>query len=293
MDLSALAPPWLSKDTGKNYLKVIGDAIGTLNTRTKDASKCHFPGQNTTALNGLGDDLVIIRGYLETDDSYAARLQVAHDSWQHAGTSHAVIEQMIAMISVLQIPSATQVPRGVVVGCSSAGTYTHWNWHYDTTPAHAADFHTHYLYARTSTTNWNWDGTFPWWRSFVVLFTEPGSNLTAGPAYGTGGIVYGATTFSVGLNVPPAVAILLRQNLMLWKSAATYYPWVIISFNGGDGRTGDEFSPNSTSGAGNPDPTWARWGRTVDGVVVQSRRATSRYLDGTGTYTRCSEHTET
>lgn len=289
MDLLPLAPPWLSKDTGANFLKIIGDALAALEVRTKDAAKCHFPGQNTTALSGLGQDLVIIRGYGEGDTDYAARLSVAHDSWQHAGEAHTIMEQSLAMVSSLQATSLTQVPRSVLVGCSSSGTYTHWDWRYNTTPISSTGNN----HARTSTTNWNWDGTYPWWRSFLVLFAESGATLAPAPVFGAAGKVFGDTSYCIGLNVPSSVAVLLRQNLAIWKSAATYYPWIIISFNGGSGTTGDEFSPNSVAGTGNPDGTWGRWGKTVAGVVVASRSATARYLDGTGTYTNCSEHTET
>lgn len=292
MELSPLAPPWLSTGTGASYLKVIGDALTALGVRTKDASKCHFPGQNTTALTLLGQDLVILRGYLESDASYAARLSIAHNSWQHAGQPRAVLAQMVAMLVGLQATSATPVPRGVVVGSLGAPspTVVHWDWVYNTTGSQDPSIN---YRAETAVGAWNWDGTYPWWRSFLVLFAEAGATLGAAPVFGAAGKVFGDTTYSIGLNVPSQVALLLRQNLMLWKSDGTYYPWIIISFNGGTGTVGDEFSPNSGTGTGNPDGLWGRWGKTVAGVVVASRSSTARYLDGTGTYTNCSEHTET
>jgi hypothetical protein len=103
----------------------------------------------------------------------------------------------------------------------------------------------------------------------------------------------GDDSISIGFNISSSFFNSLRSLIRIWKSANTYYPWFIFSFNAGAGGIGDDYSPNSSIGAGNPDGTWGRWGKTVAGVVVQSRPDDSRFVDGTGIYQMCSIHTGT
>lgn len=89
------------------------------------------------------------------------------------------------------------------------------------------------------------------------------------------------------------IIISIRQILSRWKSAGTYYPYIMIAFDGGTGAAGSAFSPNSTEGAGNPDGTFGSHGKNVAGVWVPARLVSSVfdcYCDGTGTYNQCSVH---
>jgi hypothetical protein len=145
-----------------------------------------------------------------------------------------------------------------------------------------------------------------------------------GPAWGTPGFVFGegqltpppvpaintsvgknvggawvptqdANTFgakmSWGLTCPPTTIESIRLLLKRWKSAATYYPHIIIAFDGGTGAAGSAYSPNSTPGAGNPDGTFGGHGKLVSGVWVPNRAITSPfdvYCQGTGSWSNCS-----
>jgi len=115
-----------------------------------------------------------------------------------------------------------------------------------------------------------------------------------GPAWGSPPMVYG--DFTWGVTCSPETVISIRQIIQRWKSGSTYYPYIIASFGGGDGTAGNEFSPLSSPGAGNPDGTWGGYGKNVNGVWVPSKQPLNSYtafLDGTGRYVRCSVHNVT
>ncbi len=87
----------------------------------------------------------------------------------------------------------------------------------------------------------------------------------------------------------------LRQILKRWKSARTYYPNILVSFDGGDGTPGNQFSPLDALGVGDPNGDYGDYGLNVGGVWVP--RALSypltAFLDGTGQYARCNVHNVT
>ena len=96
---------------------------------------------------------------------------------------------------------------------------------------------------------------------------------------------------SWGLAISAQVIVSIRQLVQTWKSAGTYYPTIIVAFDGGTGVAGSAYSPNSTQGAGNPDGTFGSVGKLVGGVWVPSRLITSDadcYCQGTGRAQACS-----
>ena len=120
----------------------------------------------------------------------------------------------------------------------------------------------------------------------VVYYPWIGPSMPWGaansPAFGSG-------TF--GLNVSSNVMQSIRQILQKRKSAATYYPHIIVCFDGFNGAAGNAYSPSSTQGSGNPDGTFGPPGKTVNGVWVPSRLinfTTDCYCQGTGSYSNCA-----
>lgn len=110
------------------------------------------------------------------------------------------------------------------------------------------------------------------------------------PVWGSPDFVWGAGTW--GVNCSHLVIESIRAILQRWKSAATYYPNIIISFGGGDGTAGNEFSPLSGLGTGNPDGTWGGPGKLVSGVWVPARQTVNpftAFCDGTGIAVDCYE----
>ena len=99
-----------------------------------------------------------------------------------------------------------------------------------------------------------------------------------------------------GLNVSPDQIVSIRGIVQQRKSAGTYYPHIIIAFDGSTGAAGSAYSPNSTTGAGNPDGTFGSVGKLVAGVWVPARAITSDrdcYCTGTGRAQACSQENVT
>lgn len=115
-----------------------------------------------------------------------------------------------------------------------------------------------------------------------------------GPVWGSPSFVWGESTW--GVTCSEQVIQSLRQILSRWKSSQTYYPNIIVSFRGGGGVAGNEFSPLSSQGTGNPNGTWADYGYIVNGCFVPSRIGSvadvspfTAFCDGTGLAVRCYE----
>jgi hypothetical protein len=109
------------------------------------------------------------------------------------------------------------------------------------------------------------------------------------PVWGSPAAVWGS--FQWGVTVDPNLIISIRQLVQRWKSAGTYYPYIIVSFGGSSGVPGSEFSPNSVQGSGNPDGTWGGNGHNVGGVWVPSKKPINKFTsfcDGTGQYVQCT-----
>ena len=99
-----------------------------------------------------------------------------------------------------------------------------------------------------------------------------------------------------GLSVPPNQIVSIRGIVQQRKSAATYYPNIVVAFDGAAGAAGSAYSPNSTTGAGNPDGTFGDVGKLVAGVWVPTRKITSDrdcYCQGTGRAQACSQENVT
>jgi hypothetical protein len=107
----------------------------------------------------------------------------------------------------------------------------------------------------------------------------------------TGSSATYGTTLSWGLTCSSETVQSIRLLLQRWKSAATYYPNIIVAFDGGTGAAGSAYSPNSAPGAGNPDGSFGGHGKTVSGVWTPNRLITSPfdcYCQGTGSHNNCS-----
>lgn len=286
--VKAISPPWLSVGIGEKYMYNLGLACDALLEKLNQAMRAHMPTLcPPSALPYIGRDRVMFQGPLETDDDFNLRLQKAFDSWQKAGGRQAVMQQVLLYVQVFAVAVAGQVPQLVSVNSSRLGTYAAWDTYYNTSDTNQAPAH-----VTKTPGNWNWDGEYRHWWTFLVMFFDASSTLQPENDWGDG--TWGESGGSWGLNIEASTFTIMRALVRLWKSAKTYYPFFIISWDSGTGIAGDEFSPNSSSGAGNPDGTWGRWGKTVNGVVVQARPETNRFVDGTGVYLgNCTVHTGT
>jgi hypothetical protein len=98
-------------------------------------------------------------------------------------------------------------------------------------------------------------------------------------------------SISWGLTCSSQTIDQIRRLVRIWKSASTYYPNIIVSFDGDSAAAGSSYSPNSTPGSGNPDGTFGPVGSLSGGVWGPTRLISSpynAYCQGTGSYQACS-----
>lgn len=201
-----------------------------------------FPGFGTpTALPLIGRGRGIIRGQMETDANYAARLIPWLDRWRRAGSQDAVAIAIHEYLS--NHPRVRVVNRhGHMVTCDLDGTLTRadvaWDWDSVTNP----ELSTH------------------WWDMWIVVDPPP---WPVDGAWGDGGELWGGG-LGFGHDVPredvDAILAILRQ----WKSEHTYIRAIVWSY---DSSLFDPMTPASM-----PDGTWGTWHRIVGGVSVPSGR---------------------
>lgn len=385
--IKQMSPPWLSQGVAEKILYAIGLSADAVAEKMNEAARARMPGTSIidgtplappSALPLIGADRVMGQGPNESNADFAIRLQKAFDTWQRAGSSRSILQQVLGYVATPANVQSGQVPIGAIVGSSSTGTYAHWDVFYNTSDTSKPPHHQRIGDGGLVVSNWNWDGTYTWWQSFLVLYfpivlstttgttasitsfsggfatlsgitgvttssvgqfvvvsgasssanngtfqiaqylsptavlianssaVTPDANNGAitwtigsypavGPqaAWGTPGRTWGQSGSAWGVSVSSAYIAGLRSLVRLWKTANSFFPWIIISFAGGDGSTGLEFSPNSTPGAGNPDGTWATWAKRVNGVSVRARDTSigvskfDAFCDGTAIYQQC------
>ena len=370
-----MSPPWLANGFAEKFLYNFGVCADALLEKLNEAVQARMPTKcDVSALPFIGADRLIGQGPNESNANYRVRLQKAFDTWQQAGTRRAVLQQVLGYVAN-SANVQPYTPAATIVSASASGTYAVWDRYFYGDDTAAAPAH-----VRKAPANWNWDGTYTWWDSFLILhfplvfsatalgttaslfsagstgFTlvtgvsgmtsssvgqflhvsnaasvgnngyfqivnfvdsttvwiansSPGAlpdsnngsvhwQVASFPAiaptlaWGSPGRTWGGdATVSWGLNVSSSYIGAMRGLVRLWKSANTFYPWIIFSFT--HAATSPELKAETAAGAGNPDGTWGTWGKTVGGVHVPSRDAGQplskfdAFCDGTAIYQSC------
>lgn len=137
-----------------------------------------------------------------------------------------------------------------------------------------------HTYVTASGGNWNWDslspisGSWGWWQAWFVFDASGAQDFVhPAPAWGTGvkwgsGAAWGLVeSTGVGLSI----LIIVKQ----FKYAGTWVRGIVITFDG------SLFDPAQPAGGGiNPDGTFGRWSKVVNGVRVRSRYPNAVYGAG-------------
>lgn len=161
-----LSPPWLADGFAEKFLYNIGLGGDAVLEKMNQAMQARMPGRcDPSALPIIGTDRLMGQGPNESNAAYATRLKKAFDTWQHAGSRRAVLQQVLGYVSNPLNVSTGQVPIGAIVGSSSAGTYSTWDVFYNTSDTAKPPHH-----QRVAPSNWNWDGTYTPWQAFLVLY---------------------------------------------------------------------------------------------------------------------------
>src|SRR5258708_6161881 len=260
--IGRLGPPWTQGFWGKSFKYVAGLILDATTDALRDGVKARFPGVGTPeALPYIGNDRQIIRGFAESDASYAKRLSQAFDSWKHAGSAPSVARQLLAYVT-------PATPRIRVVSSTLSPAFHQLITTWVTLEAGVVTF------KQVQPGNWDWDGTSDpnWSRFWVIIY--PGVWTQMG-TYGDGGRWGDGRTWGSSATIDQVRT--LRKIIQQWKGSHSQCGadhgggGIILAFDS------SMFDPDAAPGsAGMPDGTWGTW--SVGGV--RTRATPAAYLRG-------------
>ena len=269
--VKAISPPWLvgpgtpstplpaGAGIAERFMYAIGIQSDFLIYKVQEAIKLRFPGYlNASSLAQIGDDRVILRGYLETDASYATRLRAWLDTWRHAGAARGVLQAVASYLP--NMPGVRSVLEG-------AAGYSVWD-----VLAPGQDPSTAPTTYHINPANWYWD-SLGWIKRRWLIIDSTGW-IAPAPAYADPGATWGATAYSWGLYAPAERAETLRQLVRTWKGGGTRYPWIIVALDASLFDYNANY-PDPTL----PDPSFGTWSK-IDTSGARPARVSSRFIDG-------------
>ncbi|MGK4001096.1 hypothetical protein WMF31_00625 [Sorangium sp. So ce1036] len=259
--LRRYVPPWLSDRPGRTvgfrFLYAIASVLDAGAEVLVQGLQARFPGLGTpTALPYIGRDRRIVRGPLESDAAYGARLVRWLDYWRAAGNAYVLA---LALQSFLYPghPRIRIVTRSGVWYTLEPSGELHWH--------------------RAEPSNWDWDSlTHPEragnWSEFWVIAYPP--HYASDGNWGDGTSTWGpGDTFGVQTTTSNIAAI--KAIIQQWKGAHTRCAMFILAYDP------SSFDPASPPGApGMPDGRWGHWSKDDGaGGRVKSRREDARYVE--------------
>ena len=252
-------PRWLSNRPGLNTgYKILYTAARMLDQAleaTVQGMRCWLPGypvappghaivDASTALPYVARSRGLIQGESESDAAFAARSQTWLQDWQEAGSSEQLVKEIQRYLG--NTPTVRVVDRsGLWVSIDSAGNITR------------------------ATAAWDWDSvTAPerigWWSDLWII-VYPCEWAITGTALvdlvGLWGTYEGDGT---GHQVDRAAVSSILQLVGQWKGAHAWVEAIVFSYDA------TLFVPG-TPASGDPDGTWAYWGKIVSNAMVPAR----------------------
>lgn len=233
-----LAPPWLRTGYAEKYLYTLQLCSDLLIDKMNQAGKIGIPGiGDPSQIPYLANDRVLLQGPSESNANFIARLRNAFAAWKKAGSRVSILSQLQAYLQNLQPGVAAVLPEMVIVGGNS--TSTTWSQVFLNTPLGGQPALT------TVPVNFNWDGHYLPWRSWLVLFMaqvptglsgSSGATSTAfGTNAGTGANVNGVWTPNVTSPInTPFVTLTGLSGL----TSAQLGQWITISGSSNAGNNG-------------------------------------------------------
>ncbi len=280
--VKTFSPSWMQDGVDERKLYCFGLAEDGIVDKMSQGGLARFPTRAQPDANDVtGRDRLILRGLTESDASYAARLQRAFETWQHAGSARASLGQVLGYLL-----SVTPTVR-IVSSSFNQNTYpllrVSSSW--DSYPAgRDPSSEPVHLYVTAGGGNWDWDrfspvaGSYGWWETWPILFAVAPNDWAhpAAWAIGDGGLTIGTLPGSIGLDVSSNVMASIRTIFAQFGRAGTWKRYIIVSFDA------TLFDPGHTAAGGiNPDGHFGRWSKIVAGARVPSRFANARYCEGT------------
>ncbi len=199
------------------------------------------------ALEAMGRDRGLIQGISETDAAYADRLKNWLTTWKTAGNPYALMQQLAHYTGSGPAFRTVDV-RGNWYSRAANGTET----------------------ALLQEENWNWDGIdyTRWSRFWVVIY--PNGLWTSVDDWDDTDLDWAEADHTWGTTATPEHVANIKSIVLDWKPAGTRCVDIIIALDA------NSFDPTAPE----PDGTYGRWSKTVDGVRVASRLSTARYWGG-------------
>lgn len=244
--IGRLGPPWTQDKWGSRFKYMFGVLIDAITDALRDGVKTGFPGVGIPeALPYSGADRKIIRGFNETNASYAARQSRAFKDWKHAGAAHAVEGQLEAYVTPAT-PRIRIVWSTVDVALGSGDLITTW---VTLNPDGTLEF------LQVQPGNWDWDGNHSpeWSRFWVIMY--PGVFCPTSQLWDDGSLWDDGQLWDIGCVTPDQVNT-MKRIIQLWKRAASQCG---ATFTGGGliaAMSDGMFDPTSAPGAPMPDGTW-------------------------------------
>lgn len=260
--IALISPPFLLETNGAAYMRTFGLALNDIEAKAHDAATAHMPGQSdTSAIPFQAADRRLIQGPGETDDQFSARLTGALDAWRHAGTRRGILAQVHAYLTNLNPGVDPTLPEARIVGTNA--TLTTWDTY---RIGQAQDAPAEHVVVTPE--NWNWDGTFKPWRSWLILFASlvaSGISGTAATAASAGGS--GVTGVTSGFVTMTGMSGLSAAQIQSYLTIGFYTGSAIYSVNRGTYQIVDVLSSTSCVIAA-PNATVPDPGGTVEWSVA-------------------------
>lgn len=213
----------------------IGIPLDCIAEAADQAAKAGFPEVGPPdALNRIGRDRGIVRGPLEPEASYRARLLLWLIAWSGAGVGRAMLDMIAGYLTPRAVKLRIWTQVGVVYTLDADGTFT---------------------IERVASDLWNWDGqTDLWARFWVVIYSIDGIPWSQSPDLGAelGHTIGENPSGTVGSTATISEVASIRGIIDEFKPAASKCVNVIISFDAAAFDPGDTSPPL-------PNGTWANY----------------------------------
>ena len=251
--------PWLSDRPGQEKGKTVGfrvvwSMVSSLDQASEmlvEALQAPWPGLGTpTALPKIGRSRGMIRGQLESNASYAARLSTWLDRARQYGSMLAVgrsIHEYLGNRPRVRVYNragfCTEIAAGTGVVTTFAAGTTAWDWDSVSNPERSGY----------------------WWDLWICVYpTEWADSGLWGD-----GRLWGARDSGIGHRVTRPEVDAVKSEIEQYKSAHSHVRAVIF--------TTDATLFDPTVPASQPGGTWGQWSKTVaGGHRVASRNSTCR-----------------
>lgn len=257
--LEALCPGWLQGTWALRVMYSIGVHFDLIVELCVRAVWLRFPRSNAClgALTAIGRDRGIVRGFDESDASYAERCSRWIADRRRRGGPYALLRQIQGYLTGHEVSLRVVTQKGHWYQVAADGTES---WASDIGDA-----------------QWNWDASLYDGSEYFVVISVPStlwSIQTTWDVNEHGTVIpWGDTTHGVlGLTATRAQVDTLKMLVREWGAPHAVCLWIVLAFDAGS------FVPGATDSAtaGN----WGNWGIDIATGKIAARSPTARYISG-------------